>query len=195
MKHSFLLLFLLALASFDAFAQQTRSFSEQIRTVRVVVNHDPLQPPVARLGSPVEISFDELSHEYTRYIYKVEFCNADWTAADEIFESDYLSGFNGQPIEDYETSFNTTVLYTHYRFSFPNEDTRLLLPGNYRVRVFGDERDSSDEPVLEACFSLFRPEMSVGMEVNANTDIDFNQQHQQVSFTVGYGQRREEYFQ
>jgi len=190
MKHSFLLLFLLALASFDAFAQQTRSFSEQIRTVRVVVNHDPLQPPVARLGSPVEISFDELSHEYTRYIYKVEFCNADWTVADEIFESDYLSGFNGQPIEDYETSFNTTVLYTHYRFSFPNEDTRLLLPGNYRVRVYGDERDSSDEPVLEACFSLFRPEMSVGMDVNANTDIDFNQQHQQVSFTVGYGQRR-----
>ena len=190
MKRTFLFAILLALVSFRGFAQQTRSLSEQIRTVRVVVNHDPLQPPVARLGAPVEISFDELSHEYTRYIYKVEFCNADWSRAEEVFESDFLSGFNGQPIEDYETSFNTTVLYTHYRFAFPNEDTRLLLPGNYRVRVYADERDSSDEPVLEACFSLLKPEMSVGVDVSSNTDVDFNQKHQQVTFNVSYGQRR-----
>lgn len=185
-----IILTLFLLTTVGLSAQRTRSFSDQIRTVRVVVDDDPLLPPVAQLGTPVEISFDELSHDYTRYIYKVEFCNADWTPAEEIFESDYLSGFNGRPIEDYETSFNTTVLYTHYRFGFPNEDVRLLLPGNYRVRVFSDERDASDEPVLEACFSLLDPEMSVAVEVSANTDVDFNQGHQQVTYSVGYGQRR-----
>ena len=190
MKHFFSIIFLLLVVTFSAHAQFTRSFSEQIKTVRVIVNEDPLQPPIARLGAPVEISFDELSHDYTRYIYKVEFCNADWTPAQEVFESDYLKGFNGRPIEDYETSFNTTVLYTHYRFGFPNEDVRLLLPGNYRVLVYSDERDASDEPVLEACFSLLKPEMSVGVDVSTNTDIDFNQTHQQVTFSVSYGQRR-----
>lgn len=190
MKHFFSIIFLLLVVTFSAHAQLTRSFSEQIKTVRVIVNEDPLQPPIARLGAPVEISFDELSHDYTRYIYKVEFCNADWTPAREVFESDYLKGFNGRPIEDYETSFNTTVLYTHYRFGFPNEDARLLLPGNYRVLVYSDERDASDEPVLEACFSLLKPEMSVGVDVSTNTDIDFNQTHQQVTFSVSYGQRR-----
>lgn len=190
MKRTFLLFPLLCWAVAALQAQVTRSFSEQIRTVRVVVNHDPLQPPVARLGAPVEISFDELSHDYTRYIYKVEFCNADWTPAEDIFESDYLQGFNGQPIEDYETSFNTTELYTHYSFCFPNEDVRLRLPGNYRVRVCADERGASEEPVLEACFSLLSPEMSVALDVSSNTDVDFNQTHHQVTCAVGYGQRR-----
>lgn len=190
MKRYFLFAILLGQIFMTCVAQQTRSLSRQVRTVRVIVNHDPLQPPVARLGAPVEISFDELSHDYTRYIYKVEFCNADWTPADEIFESDFLEGFNGQPIEDFETSFNTTILYTHYSFSFPNENVRLRLPGNYRVLVYSDELDSSDDPVLEACFSLLKPEMSVAVDVSSNTDVDFNQQHQQVTFSVNYGRRR-----
>ena len=138
----------------------------------------------------MEIDFEVLSHAYTRYIYKVEFCNADWTAATDVFESDYLSGFNGRPIDDYETSFNTSVLYTHYRFGFPNEDVRLRLPGNYRVRVYPDERDADDEPILEACFSLLKPSMSVSAQVSSNTDIDFNQHHQQVTFSLGYGAER-----
>ena len=183
----FILLLLLPLS---AVAQQTRSLSEQIHTVRVVVDDDPLLPPVAPLGTSVEVSFDALSHEYTRYIYKVELCNADWTPATELFESDWLEGFNERPIDDYETSLNTTLLYTHYRLSFPNEDARLLLPGNYRVRVFTDDEDTDEEPVLEACFSLYQPDMSIRAQVSSNTDIDFNQTHQQVTYALGYGTRR-----
>lgn len=190
MKRSILLLFALLCAFMGLRAQQTRSLSNQIRTVQVIVAGDPLLPPVARLGSRVEVAFDALTHDYTRYIYKVEFCNADWSRCEDVFESDYLSGFNGQPIDDYETSFNTTVLYTHYRMVFPNEDTRLLLPGNYRVQVFADERDASDEPVLEACFSLYVPDMSIAAEVSNNTEVDFNQRHQQVTYSIGYGSHR-----
>lgn len=178
------------LLSLHVVAQQTRSLSEQIRTVQVIVNDDPLLPPVAKLGDRVEIGFDELSHEYIRFIYKVEFCNADWSPATEIFESDYMEGFNGLPIEDYETSFNTTVLYTHYRFAFPNEDVRLLLPGNYRVKVYSDERDADEEPVLEACFSLLQSRMSIAGEVLTNTDIDFQQRHHQISYSVNFGGQR-----
>ena len=178
------------LLSLHVVAQQTRSLSEQIRTVQVIVNDDPLLPPVAKLGDRVEIGFDELSHEYIRFIYKVEFCNADWSPATEIFESDYMEGFNGLPIEDYETSFNTTALYTHYRFAFPNEDVRLLLPGNYRVKVYSDERDADKEPVLEACFSLLQPCMSIAGEVLTNTDIDFQQRHHQISYSVNFGGQR-----
>ena len=180
---------LLPLLSVSLRAQQTRSLSELIRTVQVIVNDDPLQPPVARIGVPVEIAFDKLSHEYTRYIYKVEFCNADWSVNEEVFESDYLEGFNSQPIDDYEKSLNTTVLYTHYRLRFPNDDTRLLLPGNYRVSVYDDD-SADDEPVLEACFSLVEPAMTIRAEVSANTEVDFNQSHQQVTYGISYGSRR-----
>lgn len=154
MKRLLILFFLFKVCSLQVDAQQTRSLSDDIRTVQVIVADDPLLPPVARLGTPVEISFDALTHVYARYIVNVQLCNADWSENDEVFESDYISGFNNRPIEDYENSFNTTVLYTHYSYRFPNEDCRLLLPGNYRVRVYEEDFDSDEEPVLEAFFSL-----------------------------------------
>ena len=182
-------IFLILLALFGLIgmvsAQQTRSLSDNIRTVRVVMNGDVLLPPVGQLGkSRVAISFDRLDHEYTRYIYKVQLCNADWTEASEVFESDFLSGFNGQPIEDYETSFNTTQLYTHYYLTIPNENCRLLLPGNYRISIY---EDGEDEMVAEVCFALYSPKMTVTATVSGNTDIDFNKSHQQVSMSVAYG--------
>ncbi len=190
MKHLFLLFAGMLAFACDIGAQVTRSLTENIRTVQVIVGGNPLAAPVAKMGEPVEVSFDALTHAYARYIYNVELCNADWSPCDELFESDYLSGFNNQPIEDYETSFNTTVLYTHYRIVFPNEDVQLRLPGNYRVRIYEDEYSEDEEPLVEACFSIYSPEMNVGLHVSSNTDIDFNQRHQQVTFDVAYGARR-----
>ncbi len=169
-------------------AQRHEILDRQLHTLQVVVNDDPLQPPIMNLGggNHLEIGFDEFSHEYHRYIYKVEHCNADWSPSTEIFESDYMNGFNGEPIEDYEKSFNTTVLYTHYSLRIPNENISLKLSGNYKLTVYNDEGDEP-VPVLTACFSLVEPGVGIGATVSTNTDIDFNKFHQQVDFSVNYG--------
>ena len=169
-------------------AQRHEILDRQLHTLQVVVNDDPLQPPIMNLGGEnhLEIGFDEFSHEYHRYIYKVEHCNADWSPSTEIFESDYMNGFNGEPIEDYEKSFNTTVLYTHYSLRIPNENISLKLSGNYKLTVYNDEGDEP-VPVLTACFSLVEPGVGIGATVSTNTDIDFNKSHQQVDFSVNYG--------
>lgn len=169
-------------------AQRHEILDRQLHTLQVVVNDDPLQPPIMNLGGGnyLEIGFDEFSHEYHRYIYKVEHCNADWSPSTEIFESDYMNGFNGEPIEDYEKSFNTTVLYTHYSLRIPNENISLKLSGNYKLTVYNDEGDEP-VPVLTACFSLVEPGVGIGATVSTNTDIDFNKSHQQVDFSVNYG--------
>lgn len=169
-------------------AQRHEILDRQLHTLQVVVNDDPLQPPIMNLGggNHLEIGFDEFSHEYHRYIYKVEHCNADWSPSTEIFESDYMNGFNGEPIEDYEKSFNTTVLYTHYSLRIPNENISLKLSGNYKLTVYNDEGDEP-VPVLTACFSLVEPGVGIGATVSTNTDIDFNKSHQQVDFSVNYG--------
>lgn len=190
MRPLFFLFILCCLAQEKAAAQQSQIFDPQVHTLQVTVDDDPLLPPVVRLNGrqSLTIGFDVLSHEYHRYIYKVEHCNADWTPSTEIFESDYLEGFNDLPIEDYEKSFNTSVLYTHYRIQLPNEDMRLKLSGNYRLTVYGDEEsDDKENPVLTACFALTEPGMNVTAQVSSNTDIDFNKTHQQVSFRVNYG--------
>lgn len=176
----------LLLAPTDAAARNV-VYDTQVKTLQVVVNQDWLSPPVMRLCSDdvLNIGFDELSHNFHRYIYRLEHCEADWTPSEDLFESNWLEGFNGSPIEDYENSLNTTVLYTHYRLQIPNDRCQLKMSGNYRLHIYDDEDDERE--VLCAEFCVVEPLVKVGMSITTNTDIDFNQSHQQVSMTVLYG--------
>lgn len=166
-------------------AQTTCVNVPHIKTLQVMTNGNWMAPPIIHLNTPdkVEISFDELTHEYHRYTYKITHCNADWTPSD-LFDTDYLQGFNDNVIEDYENSLNTTMLYTHYRFTLPNDEVQMLLSGNYRVDIYGE--DDEETPVAQACFSVIEPRVGISAEVSSNTDIDTNESHQQVSFTVNY---------
>ncbi len=173
-----------------AFAQQNQIFSDDYRSLQLAVEGDPLLPPVLDMTKHqhLTIEFDEMSHDYHRLIYRIEHCNADWTPTDGLFESDYLVGFNDQPIDDYENSFNTSQLYTHYRLTLPNSETRMRLSGNYRVTIFDDE--DMESPILKTEFCLVEPSMSILPVLSGNTDIDFNRNHQQLSYSVSYGNNR-----
>ena len=179
------LLCLIVLLATPSRGQRHAIYTDRIATLQVVAGNDWLSPPVTYLkgGTPINISFDDLTHEYTRYTYKVEHCEADWTTSEDLFTSDYIDGFTeGNLIEDTEESLNTNVLYTHYRLTIPNDRCRLKMSGNYRVTVYDDNND--EEPVLSACFMVVEPRMSVKLNVSSNTDIDVDKSHQQVGMEV-----------
>ena len=161
-------------------------FNPQVKTLQVVVNDDWQSPPVMKLnsGDVLNVSFDELSHQYHRYVCHLEHCETDWSPSEQIFESDWLEGFNDNPIEDYENSLNTTVLYTHYQLQIPNDHCRLKLSGNYRLHILDEEEDGQE--VLCAEFRVVEPLMNVGLSVTTNTDVGLNTSMQQVSMTVNY---------
>jgi len=184
MKYRVLLALLLACALSTHAAN--RIFVPNVRTVTSVVNGDWLNRPVMQLGSSdrLTVGFDELSHQYHRFVYRLEHCEWDWTTSDALFESDWLEGFNGNPIDDYQNSLNTTVLYTHYQLTIPNEHCRLKMSGNYRLTVYDEDR--GNERVLEVEFYVVEPLMTIGLEATTNTDIDINRSHQQLSMTVNY---------
>ena len=98
------LLHIILLVSFTIIAQPSLAWhqvlSPDIKGLQVVKNDDFEDLPVLQLGSRdiLTIGFDELSHNYHRYIYRLEPCNPDWTPAEGLFESDWLRGFNGMPI-------------------------------------------------------------------------------------------------
>ena len=163
-----------------------RIYDPQIKSLETMVNADWLSPSVMRLhgGDILHIGFDELSHDYHRYIYRLEHCEADWTTSDELFESDWLEGFNNNVIEDFDRSINTTVDYTHYRLSIPNDKCRLKMSGNYRLHVIEEDLD---EEVLTVEFMISEEAMNLSMAITTNTDIDTNLSHQQVSFGLKYG--------
>lgn len=167
---------------------QNMVYDENVHTLQVTLNDNPLLPPVLTLGKAayLRISWDEMSHDYHRYTYRLVHCTRDWEPTESLFESDYLRGSNNLPVEDYETSFNTTQTYTHYSFTFPNRDTSPLLSGNYKLVICEDGR-GEDDPSLEVRFSVVETAMSLSMQVSPNTDIDINDSHQQVSLSLNYG--------
>lgn len=177
-------LLLFALTTFSLGRGQNIYIPENgIVTLRSMVNGDYSQPNVIRLNSndQIEFSFDELSHEYHRYTYRIEHHNADGSPS-KISEREYLKGFNNLTIENVRPSVNTTVPYTHYSLTIPNEHQQLLCSGNYSICIF-DEQNSRN-PVAEVYFYVVDPLVSIEGSVSPDTDIDHNQGHQQLSLEI-----------
>ena len=179
------LLWLLMLVPLFACAE-SRISNPQVKSLQVVVNGNWLAPAIMRLGSQdvLTVSFDELSHDYHRYVYRLEHCEADWTTSEGIFESDWLEGFNSNTIDDYEHSSNTIIAYTHYQLQLPNDRCSLKLSGNYRLRVLDEDDDNRE--VLVAEFMVTEQAMKLSMSASANTDVDTHQSHQQVSMSLDF---------
>ena len=170
----------MASASLQASAYYTHPLADEVKTLRVVADGDFRKLPVIDNtgNSSLEISFDILSDEELFLQYHVFHCDAQWEA-DDLSELDYVDGFQPTRVSDVRPSFNTYVNYWHYSLSFPNEDVRLLISGNYAV-VFHLESDPEAE-VAVACFSVTEQMAFAAGEVSGNTDIDFRQEHQQLT--------------
>lgn len=185
-----LLLTLMAACTATAQAQRNEIYDRGIASLQVVSGQQWLSLPVIRLGSHspndrLNISFDDLTHAYRRYTYKIEHCEADWTVSDQLFASDFIDGFQeGNTIDYNEESINTDTLYTHYRLTIPNPECALKMSGNYRLTVY--DEDDGNRPVFTACFMVVEPLVGVRLGVTSNTDIDINKSHQQVSMQVSY---------
>ena len=188
MKKAIFFLSLVFICNLNICAQRNEILDKNIASLQVVANNDWLSLPIITLNSNdfVNISFDDLTHEYHRYCYKIEHCEADWQTSSALFESDYIDGFaSGNTIDDVQESTNTVQLYTHYNISFPNNKCRPKISGNYRVTIY-DENDEK-HIVCRAYFMIVEPSMGVHLNVTTNTDIDINGKHQQVEMAVDYG--------
>ena len=179
-----MLLFLMLIAV--PLTAANRILSPRFKTLTSIVNGNWMERPVMELNSDdvMVIGFDELSHNYHRLTYRIEHCEYDWTTSDGLFESDWLDGFNNNPIDDYQNSINTTLPYTHYRFTIPNDRCQLKMSGNYRLTIV--DEDEGDEEVMQVEFYVVDPLMDLGLNVTTNTDIDHNVSHQQLSMALRY---------
>ncbi len=161
-------------------AQWFGSESDMINTLRAISNGDWERPQIIMLNSDesIEFSFDEMSHEYHRFTYHITHCDAQWKPSN-LIESEYMNGFNDQPIEDWENSLNTTFDYTHYSLTLPNDDVTLKLSGNYRLSIREDGKE-----VAWFRFMIVEDRHNLSATVDGNTDIDSHKSHQQVNMTV-----------
>lgn len=171
-------------------AQRHEIFNENIKSLQVVAGDDWLSMPIITLNgdTPIKIAFDDLTHEYHRYAYKLEHCEADWQPSTELFASDFCEGFTeDNVIDDVAESINTNVLYTHYQLQIPNENCRIKMSGNYKLTIYDENTSDS---MFTACFMVVEPKVNIKLGATSNTDIDTNKSHQQVSMSLGFGNLR-----
>lgn len=171
-------------------AQRSQILTDQIRTLRVEAQGADRKLPVIELGTNerLHVSFDDMTHEYRRFTYRVEHCGWDWKPTDGLFESEYLvAAADEEVIDGYEQSMNTSVHYTHYAFSLPNDRMKPTISGNYRIIISAEDEEGDPVPVAIAFFSVVEPAVSIAATVSTDTEIDRNNKHQQLSMSVNWG--------
>lgn len=169
-----------------ASAQRQEVISSHIQTLQVIGGDRWMEVPVIELNGEdvVTISFDDMTHEYHRYTYSIEHCEADWSVSEGLFESEYIDGmYSSLTIDDYEQSLNMATLYTHYRLQVPNRMCKMKLSGNYRLSIIDDD---TNELVARTYFMVCEPKVGIQAELLTNTDIDFNHAHQQLNVSLKY---------
>lgn len=188
--YSFLILTLTA-SPLSVLAQRHKIYSPNIATLQAVADDKWQNMPLIQLGTNqvMNFAFDDLTHEYHRYMYRIEHCEADWTTSNEIFTSDYIDGFTEDNlISNAEESLNTNIMYTHYSFQIPNNSCQIKISGNYKVTVYDENENKT--PILSFCFMVYESKMGVDMDVTSRTDHDINGCHQQVNVEVNFNNLR-----
>lgn len=170
----------LVLISFVAFAQVEKEIDPpfNIKTVTLVQNNQN-SIPLFGLNDPFEIQFDDLYGNEANYYYEIVHCNYDWKHSD-LSKNEYLQGFDGIRIQEYTNSLNTLQLYSHYRIGFPNKNTRLLVSGNYMIKILNEDK----EVVFSRKLMLYEDLVSVPMQIKRARTLNEISYKQNIDFAI-----------
>lgn len=153
-----------------------------IKSVSFIMGQDNAYP-FFRLGEPFTFVFDDLFGNEANYYYSVQHCNYDWTPSSMLSINDYIDGFDNQRIQNYANSLNTLQIYSRYTLPFPNKFTRLLLSGNYILKILNEDR----EVVFSRRFILYEEQVAVPLQVKRARDMADIQQKHNMDFAVRPG--------
>lgn len=164
-----------------AFAQTIILPPDYIKSVQLIASGNDYFVPVVSLGQRITLSFDDLEADQKDYYYLLEHCDKNWNTS-QIISTDFVRGYQKEQFRDYRNSFNTLQEYTHYSISFPNEQTRVIISGNYRISVLND----NDDVIFTRYFAVYEPLTTVGVSVHRSRDVNFFGLQQSVQFVVNH---------
>jgi Type 9 secretion system plug protein 1st domain len=175
---SFLVFFLFSTITFSQVEEVNPP--EYIKTITFKSNTNQSQLPILKLNDRLQLEFDVLNGDEPDFYYVIEYYNFDWTPNTTLLKSEYLHGFDDVRITDYENSFNTYQIYSHYRIQIPNQQTRLKLSGNYMITIYNDY----EELMFSRKFMVYEDSANVGVSIKRSRDVRYVQQKQSVDINV-----------
>lgn len=135
--------------------------------------------PIINLNERIYLEFDVLNNLEEDFYYVIEHFDHDWTPS-RLMKSEYLDGMDNLRIFDYENSFNTYQIYSHYRLQIPNQQTRLKVSGNYLIKIF----DENDDIVFSRKFMLMEQQLGVGVQIKRSRNVALINETQTVDFSI-----------
>ena len=179
MNLKYLILFLLF--STFTFAQIELEIQppDYIKTITFKSNTNESQLPILKLNDRLQLEFDVLNGDEDDYYYTIDLYNFDWTPS-RLMKSEYLQGFDNVRITEYENSFNTYQIFSHYKLQIPNSQTRLKKSGNYMLKIF----DDYGELVFSRKFMIYENLANVGVAIKRSRNVKYITQKQSVDFKI-----------
>lgn len=160
-------------------------YDPNIKTVLMYLGDDDLTFPVLDLGSSnnLTLTFDEIGTEAKDYYYTIIHCNKDWIPS-RLDQSEYIDGYFEDQISDYQSSFNTTVNYTHYKLQLPNDYMKPVISGNYIIKVYSAL--NPEEVVFAKRFLIIERKTDFKASVRNMNQTSFFNNDQELEVLVNY---------
>lgn len=152
---------------------------EYIKTITFKSNTNESELPILKLNERLLLEFDVLNGNEDDFYYVIEHYNYDWTPSN-LRKPEYMQGFDNQRIFNYDNSFNTYQIYSHYRLQIPNQQTRLKVTGNYMIKIF----DDYGELMFSRKFMIYEDLANVGVAIKRSRDVRFIAQKQSVDIII-----------
>lgn len=122
--------------------------------------------PVFELGESFQLEFDDLYGNEANYYYQIEHCDYDWKPS-QLTKNEFLRGFDDLRIQEYENSFNTLQMFSHYRLRLPNKNSGFLVTGNYMITILNEDK----EVVFSRKFILYQNLVSVPAAIRRSRNV------------------------
>ena len=149
-----------------------------IKTVSFMQSNENVVP-VFELGAGFLFQFDDLFGNEANYYYEIVHCDYNWVPTN-IPKQEYLKGFDGQRIQEYQNSLNTLQIYSHYKLPIPNQFTQLLLSGNYVLKIL----DENKEVVLSRKFILYEDLVTIPIQIKRARTANYLEYKHNIEFSV-----------
>lgn len=179
--------YLLLLLTISAFSQvEEVNPPDYIKSITFKSTSSDLgELPIIKLGETFYLEFDAIVSNEPDFYYKIEHYNYDWTES-QLARPEFLLGVDNFRIQDYRNSFNTFQLYSHYRLSIPNQQTkRLKVSGNYILSI----HDSDDNLVFSRKFMIYENLVTPGISIKRSRDVSTIETMQTVDLEISGGRK------
>ena len=112
--------------------------------------------PILQGGRPLVLEFDLMGD--TGRPLSVYFYHADRNWQRDLSPVEYMTGYRRDNLTSYSSSRATLPSYTHYEYTFPNDQVNFSVSGNYILRV--TEQGAEEEVLFEQPFFVSEGRMS-----------------------------------